>query len=76
MENMATSSTNHLESVEIVHAWGSQAHALTLIDQDHVRFLDSSYLIYPVGRHITIRNVHSPTESYFLKQNKSVEGIR
>ncbi len=69
-------SSSSSAQVELVHAWGSQSHSLSLLDQDHARFLDTNYLIYPIGRRVAVRSVHSPTEqTYFLKQNNSVDAI-
>ncbi|CAD7975644.1 unnamed protein product [Amoebophrya sp. A25] len=56
------------DTMSVLHAWGSQGHALSLMEQQHARFLDSAHLLYPVGCNIAVRNVHSPSDSYFLKQ--------
>ncbi|CAD7953080.1 unnamed protein product [Amoebophrya sp. A120] len=63
----------------IIHAWGSQSHSQALLSQEHVKFLDSAHIIFPVGRYLCIRNVYTNTDSYFLKQattaSTSVEAI-
>jgi hypothetical protein len=40
-------------SIEIRHAFGSQCHKNTLLDANQINFLDPSFIIAPVGRHIS-----------------------